>query len=171
MTFDECIHYVLIMEGGYVNHPEDPGGETKYGISKRAYPSIDIKNLTEEKAKEIYKFDYWDACNIQLLPESCRLLVFDTAVNQGVGMAIRTMQTVVGVRPDGIIGKITRQAIKNIDEVTFIDRYSRHRLERYQSLPHWTSFGKGWSRRLLDVSLICAFRAKVTKPNSSLTLT
>lgn len=157
MTRDECIDYILDVEGGYVNHPADPGAQTKYGISKRAYPKLDIQNLTKDKAREIYIFDYWDRCHLDIFPLSVRLIVFDCAVNQGVGFAVRTTQKVLGLKADGIIGPITKQAISEIDEIIFIDRYARHRLDRYQSLPHWDSFGKGWSRRLLEVSLFCAF--------------
>jgi lysozyme family protein len=160
MNFDECANYILAVEGGYVNHPADPGLETKFGISKRMYPTLDIKNLDEQKAKSIYKFDYWDTICADLLPKSLRLLVFDCAVNQGPGTAIKILQRTLGLKPDGHFGSITKQAIKDLDEVYIIDRYAQMRLERYQALPHWEFFGKGWSRRLLDVSLICAFMAK-----------
>ena len=86
-SWDKAIDFVLSMEGGYVNDPKDPGGETKYGISKRAYPNVDIAGLTESKAKEIYKKDYWDKCGCDGLPVGIDILVFDTAVNMGVIVA------------------------------------------------------------------------------------
>jgi len=83
-SFDKAIDFVLSIEGGYVNDPSDPGGETKYGISKRAYPTLDIQNLTESAAKEIYKRDYWDKLDCDNLFYSFDIVAFDTAVNMGV---------------------------------------------------------------------------------------
>ena len=87
-SWDKSIDFVLSIEGGYVNDPKDPGGETKYGISKRAYSTVDIANLTVEGAKEIYKRDYWDKCSCDDLPLGRDVLVFDTAVNMGVSVAM-----------------------------------------------------------------------------------
>lgn len=86
-NFDRCIPFVLKWEGGYVNHPDDPGGETKYGISKRAYPDLDIKSLTLDDAKSIYRRDYWDASNCDSFDLPLAVVVFDSAVNCGVGRA------------------------------------------------------------------------------------
>ena len=85
--FDRAIAFVLKWEGGYVNNPADPGGETKFGISQRAYPSVNIKDLTEEQAKAVYKRDYWEkmGCNALIWPMS--LVVFDTAINMGCSKA------------------------------------------------------------------------------------
>lgn len=92
-SWEKAIEFVLSIEGGYVNDPSDPGGETKYGISKRSYPNVDIKNLTEAGAKEIYKKDYWDACNCDHLSIGIDAVVFDTAVNMGIGTAKSILQT------------------------------------------------------------------------------
>ena len=88
-NWDKAIDFVLSIEGGYVNDPKDPGGETKYGISKHSYPNVDIANLTEEQAKEIYKRDYWDKCNCDHIPDLRDVLVFDTAVNMGINSAMQ----------------------------------------------------------------------------------
>lgn len=86
--FEKCMQFVFDREGRiYENNPADPGGETKFGISKKSYPELDIKNLTEERAKEIYLRDYWNPFNCDALEQRKALAVFDTAVNQGKGMA------------------------------------------------------------------------------------
>src|SRR5512147_2295714 len=86
-TFDIAINFVLQREGGYVNDPDDPGGETNYGISKKSFPNIDIKNLTVNEAKSIYREHYWDACGCDDIPSPLDVVMFDTAVNMGVGTA------------------------------------------------------------------------------------
>jgi lysozyme family protein len=85
--FDRAIKFVLYHEGGYVNDPNDPGGETKFGISKKAYPALDIRNLTEEQARGIYKKDYWQPSRADTLDDSLALVHFDTAVNMGLKRA------------------------------------------------------------------------------------
>ena len=80
-NFNRAVEHLLVEEGGYVNHPEDPGGETKFGISKRAYPSLNIKDLTVNEAKEIYKRDYWDHFPMDDLPDGVAFSLFDFAVN------------------------------------------------------------------------------------------
>lgn len=167
MNFEDAVEIVLDFEGGYVFDANDPGGETKFGISKRAYPQWDIKNLTKEKAISIYKHDYWDPVGCDKLPPALRLLVFDCAVNQGQTVARKLLQKALGVIQDGILGPVTFDALKDINEMQIVDRYAKARLDRYTSLPHWKHYGKGWSRRLLDVSLICAFLANVEVPPQS----
>ena len=100
-TFDRCVRAVLLEEGGLSDHPQDPGGLTKYGISRRAYPDLDIRRLTMDDVIEIYRRDYWNPVCGTDLPASLALLVFDSAVNQGVGTAARLLQKAVGVTADG----------------------------------------------------------------------
>ena len=90
--FDEIIEVVLEHEGGYVNDPKDPGGETNYGIAKRSHPDVDIKNLTKEGAKEIYKEVYWDKNKVESLPEELWHIYFDMCVNQGKSRAVKIIQ-------------------------------------------------------------------------------
>jgi lysozyme family protein len=92
-NWDKAINFVIDIEGGWVNDVLDPGGETKYGISKRAYPTLEISTLTEEDAKSIYKRDYWDACNCDHLSTGIDMVVFDCAVNMGVPTAKLMLQT------------------------------------------------------------------------------
>ena len=88
ISFNEIIEKVLEHEGGYVNDPTDLGGETKYGITKRFYPDVDIKNLTKEQAKEIYYKDYWIRYKVPEVPDHLRHIYFDMCINQGVGTAV-----------------------------------------------------------------------------------
>ena len=95
MEFNDVIDKVLEHEGGYVNDPNDLGGETKYGITKRFYPDVDIKSLTKEDAKDIYKRDYWDKNKIDNLPDNLKHIFFDMCVNQGRGTAVRVLQRAI----------------------------------------------------------------------------
>jgi len=109
--FDKAILEVLKHEGGYVNHPNDPGGETNYGITKKVYPKLDIKNLTVEQAKEIYRKDYW-LSGLDELEYPIAAKIFDMVVNMGTRQAIKLVQRAVDVSDDGILGKGTLAALK-----------------------------------------------------------
>ena len=148
MDFDKAFERVIGHEGGYVNDPRDPGGETKFGISKRAYPYADIKNLTLNDAKAIYRKDYWNRCHIDDLPDSVRFDMFDTAVNSGVATAIKMMQRAVGVKPDGVWGPNTTAAVQRVSEYDLDKKFSGYRLMYLTDLPVWPSFSKGWVRRV-----------------------
>ena len=148
--FDQCFDKLISHEGGYVNHASDPGGETNYGISKRAYPALDIKALTPADAKAIYKRDYWDRAQCDQLPSQLSYLVFDAAVNSGIGQSIRFLQRAVGVADDGAIGPITLSAAKRMDTESLCARFLGQRLEFMTKLSTFDVFGKGWSRRIAD---------------------
>lgn len=148
MNFDRAFETVIGHEGGYVNDPRDPGGETKYGISKRAYPNEDIKNLTLNRAKELYKRDYWDSIDAESIPGVARLMVFDCSVNCGVTAAKKILQRAVGVKDDGIIGPKTRAAIGNTPDIE--QRFAGFWLQYYTDLPGWPTYGKGWTRRVAN---------------------
>ena len=147
-TFDQAFEIIIGHEGGYVNDPRDPGGETKYGVSKRAYPNEDIKNLTLDRAKLLYKRDYWDAVEAESIPGAARLMVFDCAVNTGVGMAKKLLQRAVGTKDDGIIGPKTRAAISNTPDLAM--KFAGFWLQYYTDLPGWPTYGKGWTRRVAN---------------------
>lgn len=146
--FDVLIERVLGHEGGYVNHPSDPGGETKYGIAKRSYPNVDIKALTKEDAKEIYRRDFWNRIEGWKLHEDVAYQVLDAAVNHGPGNAIRWLQRAAGVADDGVLGPISYAAINRIPAVDLVLLFNAERLEFYTKLSTWSSFGKGWVRRI-----------------------
>lgn len=149
MNFDTAFEKLIGHEGGYSNDPHDPGGETKFGISKRAYPALDIRNLTLADAKAIYKRDYWDRAQCDRLPPELAFDVFDAAVNSGIGQAIRWLQRSVGVADDGYVGPLTLGALVRDDDPSAVQaRFNGHRLAFMTNLSTWQTFGKGWARRI-----------------------
>lgn len=156
MNFDAAFERVIGHEGGLSDDPQDPGGLTKYGISKRAYPNEDIEKLTLDRAKEIYRRDYWDRIQGDQLPAWIAGQVFDAAVNSGVRQAGMWLQQAVGARPDGIIGAQTIATARRADPGTAVARFNALRLQFMTDLPTWPRFGRGWARRiasnLLEVS-------------------
>ena len=151
MTFDKCFTRLLGNEGGYVNNPSDPGGETNWGISKRSYPALDIKNLTQDDAKEIYKRDFWDKCSCWRLECGLDFAIFDCAVNSGASQAIKLLQQTLGVKDDGILGEITIEAIRQEGrDSTLTAKFLGHRLQFMTNLRPWDTFSKGWARRIAE---------------------
>lgn len=157
-TFDYAFRIVIGNEGGYSNDPVDAGGETKYGISKKSYPHLDIKNLTIEQAKKIYKENYWDKCKCdEIMNQNIATQLFDTAINCGNSMAIKILQRAINVTSkvktieDGIIGPKTIAAIKVSDIKTLNNNMVAKRNEYYaaivRSKPTQTKFLKGWTNR------------------------
>lgn len=145
--FDKAFVIVIGHEGGYVHNNQDPGGETKFGISKRSYPHEDIKNLTLDRAKDIYYNDWWLPLQAFDLPEPVAILVFDMAVNMGKGPAVRCLQRAVNVHIDGILGPDTRAAVKAQYGRQLIGEITAQRLMFYFSLEIFPTFGLGWTRR------------------------
>lgn len=148
-NFSKAVLVILENEGGYSNDPNDPGGETKYGISKRAYPTEDIKNLTVEKAKMIYRRDYWDAMKCGDMPYSVALQVFDFGVNAGTDISAKTLQKLVGVAQDGKIGKITLGAVKAQNEAVLSQKIGVARILYYSNLAKWGIYANSWVTRTL----------------------
>jgi len=151
--FDAAVKMVLKHEGGYVNHPSDPGGETNFGISKRAYPDVDIANLTEEEAAEIYRADYWGKIKGDLLPVPVAILIFDWAVNSGVSRAVKALQTAVGADADGILGSRTVAAVVeayNASPRDICDMITSYRQTFVRNIKTYETFGKGWERRIKE---------------------
>ena len=155
-SFEEIINKVLEHEGGYVNDPKDLGGETKYGITKRFYPDVDIKNLTIEKAKQIYKDDYWDKNRIEEVPQELWHIYFDMCVNMGRRTAVKILQRGAnskgkGLKVDGGMGPSTIGALKGVG----IERIRAYRVKYYVDLinakPEQEKFYFGWFRRALEV--------------------
>lgn len=146
--FDRAFEAIIGHEGGYVNHPDDPGGETKYGITKRSYPKENIRALTLERAKEIYRRDFWEPVRADELPYVVAFNLFDAAVNSGRGQAVRWLQRAAGVADDGIFGPITLGATLQADPAVLAARMLGHRLKFMADLSRWKTFGKGWARRI-----------------------
>jgi lysozyme family protein len=150
--FRYAVEEVLRSEGGYVNDPRDPGGETNYGISKRAYPNLDIAKLTRDEAIAIYHRDYWLAAKCDKLPPALGVVVFDAAVNQGVSRAIQMLQSAIGVTVDGVIGPQTISRA-SLTPKTALVAFTTERILHYASLPAWKTYGKGWTSRAIRAAL------------------
>lgn len=153
--WDSAFELLMVNEGGYVNNPHDKGGETKYGISKKAYPDVDIENLTKEQAKKIYKKDYWDKCKCDYLPDCLSVAVFDFAVNSGVKRAIKYLQLSLGVTADGIIGNQTLGACNRLPTKVILEDYLNKRLQYLMNLKDFKYFGNGWGKRVERVRSFC----------------
>ena len=151
-NFDACLAHVLSFEGGYVNHPSDPGGETNFGISKRSYPREDIRGMTRARAAQIYRRDYWNAVRGDDLPAGLDLVAFDAAVNSGVSRGAKWLQSSLGITADGRIGPQTIAAARQANAQAVIDRACDLRLSFLRGLATWKTFGKGWSRRVNAVN-------------------
>lgn len=162
-VFDQACAAVLRYEGGFSDDPADPGNwtggavnvgvcrGTKWGISAAAYPTLDIVDLTEDDAQNIYRQRYWNAVSGDRLPSTLAVLVFDAAVNLGVSRAIRLLQNTVGSEPDGLLGPETLAAISAADPPTVCVEFHARRLLFMVGLPSWKTFGSGWARRLCQV--------------------
>ncbi len=160
LTFDEAFKRLIGHEGRFTNDRNDRGNwttgvigkgdlkGTKYGISAMTYPDLDIRNLTLEKAKNIYKRDWWDKINADQIDPAIIFQVWDFAVNAGMGTAKRKLQKAVGVAEDGIIGKQTIQAINNTELNDVLMKFNAERLRYYTSLSTWNLYGKGWTLRV-----------------------
>jgi len=148
VNFDLAFDRLIGHEGGYVNDPLDPGEETKWGISKRSYPNVDIKNLTRKQARAIYRRDFWDRIHADELFDGVAFQVFDFAVNSGIETAIRYLQSAVGVADDGYWGPVSRYAAKSTTESDTIMRLNALRLNYMTRLSNWDHFGRGWARRI-----------------------
>jgi lysozyme family protein len=164
-NFTKCFQHVLMHEGGYVEHPRDPGGVTNLGVTKATWqlwtkqPVTNemMRNLTPDLVRPLYLERYWNAIKGDDLPAGLDYSVFDCAVNSGPTQATRFLQREVGTAVDGIIGPLTLKAVKEQDARDLIKRYNAARLRFLQQLPTWTFFGRGWSKRVsevLDTSLM-----------------
>jgi|TARA_X000001382_G_scaffold41565_1_gene27951 lysozyme family protein len=150
-NFDECLKMLLHHEGGYVNHPKDPGGETNLGVTKRVYEkwggTKDMKDLTVEDVAPIYKKNYWNRCKCDDLESGVDWVVFDWAVNSGTGRSAKAIQKICGASQDGAIGPKTLALIKTQDTEYVIEEFGKIRQNFYESLKTFDTFGKGWTRR------------------------
>jgi lysozyme family protein len=153
MTFEEAVEVILQHEGGYVNDPKDPGGETNFGISKRAYPNVDVKALTKEAAKEIYRRDYWEAGKVSKLPERLRLAFFDTAVNSGVAGATKILQATLKLTQDGVLGPKTLAEAYAKDPAELTAAFLSRRLTVLSVQSTFERFGAGWQLRIFRTAL------------------
>ena len=163
-NFPDCIAHVLAAEGGLVNDPKDPGGVTKFGISQRSYPALDIRALSLDDAKAIYQRDYWAPIQGESLPAGLDLILLDHAVNAGPERAVRILQGLVGVPEDGLMGPVTLAGVASADPQDLIARYSELRLDYYRDLPTWRHFGAGWSGRVHRARRAALAMARAREP-------
>ncbi len=151
--FDTIINFILEMEGHYSVHPDDPGGETKFGISKKAYPKLDIKTITLEHAKGIYYSDYWLTSLAPAMPGKLRLVYMDAAVNQGIFKTDTMLKDILGTKMEGKIGPDTLRKAHSFNEKGLVVEFLRARSEHYRKLKNWDVFGRGWMNRLFKVAI------------------
>lgn len=152
MNFEHAYDRLRGHEGGYSNHPSDPGGPTNHGVTQkvaRAHGYLgDMRDYPLALALEVYRQDYWAACRADELPEAVRFDVFDGAVNSGVSQSVRWLQRAAGAEADGIIGPATLKAANAIPGAVLAARYNGHRLMFMAGLKNWNSFSEGWARRI-----------------------
>lgn len=148
MTFTDAFDRLMGNEGGYVFNLKDPGGETNWGISKRSYPNVDIKNLTRVQARDIYYQDFWCAIDGDHRPFGVAFQLFDFAVNSSIQTAIRKYQMALGVADDGHFGSISVGAALAMSETDQIMRVLSERLKFMALCSGWPTFGKGWALRI-----------------------
>jgi len=154
-NFEQCMGWLLEHEGGYVNHPSDPGGETNLGVTRAVYEQYagrqvmdgEMEGLTHDDVYPIYKENYWDRVRGDDLPSGVDWAVFDWGVNSGTSRAAKALQRVVGVEQDGGIGPMTLQAVASVESAGIIDQLHYMREGFYRSLSTFDTFGRGWLRR------------------------
>jgi lysozyme family protein len=160
-NWQKSFELMLQSEGGFVNHPRDPGGMTNLGVTKATWESwvgrevdeAEMRRLTADKVEPLYKERYFDAVRGDELPIGLDYLMFDFAVNAGAGRAIKILQSAVGVTPDGGFGPMTMAAVQAVDPNELIERFSQAKEDFYRSLTTFATFGKGWLNRVADVKV------------------
>lgn len=163
-NFARCVAFTLASEGGFTKTASDPGnwtgaavghGElhgTKYGISAAAYPGLDIENLSEQDAENIYRRDYYTALHGDELLLPVALVLFDGAVNAGLRRAVIWLQQAANLLADGVLGAQTLEAVKAVDALVLAREMLARRIDFYARLPTWPDFGLGWTRRVIALA-------------------
>ena len=167
-NWEKAFQAVLKHEGGFVNHPRDPGGMTNLGVTKKVWEDFvgrevderEMRALTPDVVKPLYKKNYWDKIKGDQLPSGVDYAAYDLAVNSGTGRAAKYLQQIAGVHADGVIGPKSMEAILACDPVETVDAICDMRLDFLQRLPTWNTFGKGWGRRVEEVKSIGLQMAK-----------
>jgi len=154
-NFEHCLKMILKHEGGFVNHPDDPGGITNHGVTKKVYEKWverevseqEMRDLTHEDVAPIYKKNYWDRLRADDLPSGVDWSCFDWGVNSGTSRAAKALQRIVGVEQDGGIGPMTLQAVAEVEPAEIIEQMHHMRDRFYRDLSTFDTFGRGWLRR------------------------
>jgi lysozyme family protein len=161
-NFDKALLHVLREEGGFVNHPNDPGGATNKGITIAVYRKWvdkdatvdDLKKISDTTVAHIYRKHYWNAVAADDLPPGLDFAVFDFAVNSGVTRAIKFLQAILKVEQDGKIGPVTLKAANDGVADALVNQYCDRRLAFLKNLKTWAVFGRGWNKRVANVRSI-----------------
>jgi len=159
-NYQKCLETILHHEGGYVNHPKDPGGETNLGVTKRVYEEFggtkNMKDLTVEDVAPIYKKGYWDKMKCDQIPAGLDLCVFDFGVNAGTGRSAKYLQRMIGTVADGGIGPNTLKALDAYIDANGVEgaikNFQEARQGYYESLSTFETFGRGWTRRVTETT-------------------
>lgn len=155
MNFDSAFDLLIIHEGGFSNHPDDPGGATMYGVTEAVARDWGytghMRDFTLAMAKDIYRDRYWTKCQCDAMPDAIRYPLFDAAVNSGPTQAVKWLQAAAGVKADGIIGMATRHAVTQLDPYALKAAMIARRLRFMTDLKNWPSFSRGWARRIASI--------------------
>lgn len=159
INFKNALNHVLVHEGGWADHPRDPGGATMKGVTLITYrryfgghkTKADLRKISDEELEKIYAAGYWHKCHCNDLPSGVDYAVFDAAVNSGPGRGAKWLQRSVGADQDGSIGPETLSRVSDHDPIKVIDLVCDHRLTFLRSLSTWSDFGKGWGLRVESV--------------------
>ena len=160
-NFEQCLEWLLVHEGGFISHPDDPGGATNKGITIGVYSqwladTLDVdapitedvmRNIPDAHVEQIYRAETWNRVDGDQLPGGVDWAVFDWAVNSGTGRAARMLQKCVGAKADGAIGPMTMQAVSEFGAAPLVEALAERRQAFYERLKHFDTFGKGWTRR------------------------
>ena len=160
-NFEAALKALLKHEGGFINHSQDPGGMTNLGVTKKVWEAhigrevdeSEMRALTPESVAPLYRRMYWDAVRADSLPVGVDLVTFDCAVNAGPRQAAKFLQRAAGVKDDGAIGPATLEAVRGRDPKEMIESFSEQRLNFLKALPTFSTFGKGWTRRVEEVKI------------------
>lgn len=175
-NFETSLGLVLRHEGGYADHPADPGGKTMNGITERVYhnwlrssgrPVRPVRDITETEVAAIYRDQYWNAISADRLPSGIDYALFDFAVNSGPARAVKSAQRILGSEPDGIVGVNTLAAARKADASATISALSAARRKFVRSLRTYGTFGRGWDRRIDEVEAKALVMARGQTPIAS----
>ncbi len=172
INFKNALKHVLVHEGGWSDHPKDPGGATMKGVTLVTFQRFfgtekqkeDLRNISDEELEQVYRLGYWDKCCCDDLPAGVDYGVFDAAVNSGPGRGAKWLQAAVGAKQDGSIGPKTILKVKEHDPDKVVDLMCDHRLTFLRSLSNWSVFGKGWQRRVDGVRITAVTMAVGENP-------
>jgi lysozyme family protein len=172
MRFEACLPVILASEGGFVDDPADPGGATNLGVTRatlsgwlgRAATIAEVEALTPAAAAPIYRARYWNPAHAGDCPAGVDLMVFDEAVNQGVGRALTSLQSALGVAADGAFGPLTQAAIAAADPAGLIRSIAANREAHYRALPTFPRFGRGWLARLARTTALALTMSTADHP-------